>query len=106
MNLLEKRLELITNCLSIATLESQKVCTEIAQANEYGYDVDSLDHEQLDALQTAQQNLQKSLSTLDEILTESADENVDPPDVGDSIHDGRDFDEPYATEPEDRIYEI
>lgn len=28
------------------------------------------------------------------------------PDIDDGIHDGRDFDEPYATETEDRIYGI
>ena len=103
MNLLEKRLELITNCLSIAALEAQKVNTEITQANEHGYDVDSLDREQLRSLHTAQQEIQKSLSTLDEILTESADEDVEPPGVDDGTHDGRDFDEPYATELEDRV---
>ena len=105
MNLLEKRLELITNCLSIAALESQKVCTEITQANEHGYDVDTLDQEQLDTLQTARQNLQESLSILDDVLTESADDTTEP-EVDDGIYDGRDFDEPYATEPEDRIYGI
>ena len=68
MNLLEKRLELITNCLSIAALESQKVCTEIANANEYGLDVDTLDHEQLDALQTARKETANALSTLDQVF--------------------------------------
>ena len=33
-------------------------------------------------------------------------EAIEPSDVDDGIHDGRDFDEPYATEPEDRIYGI
>ena len=69
MNLLEKRLELITNCLSVAALESQKVCTEIANANEYGLDVDTLDTEQLSALQTARKEIANSLSTLDQVLT-------------------------------------
>ena len=33
-------------------------------------------------------------------------EPLESPDVDDGIHDGRDFDEPYATEPEDRAYGI
>ena len=31
---------------------------------------------------------------------------IEEPDVDDGIHDGRDFDEPYATEPEDRVFGI
>ena len=31
------------------------------------------------------------------------DYTINPPDVDDGIHDGRDFDEPYATELEDRV---
>ena len=73
MNLLEKRLECITNSLSIAALKAQTVETEIALANECGFDVDTLDQEQLDALKTARQNLSKSTETLDEILNDHTD---------------------------------
>ena len=34
---------------------------------------------------------------------ELAESGIEPPDVDDGIHDGRDFDEPYATELEDRV---
>ena len=72
MNTLEKSLEILTNSLSTAALESQKVCTEITLANEHGF-VDLLDRGQRDALQTARKEISNSLSTLDGILKAHTD---------------------------------
>ena len=72
MNTLEKSLEILTNSLSIAALESEKVNTEIALANEHGF-IDSLDRGQIDALQTARKEIANALSTLDGILKAHAD---------------------------------
>ena len=117
MNLLEKRLEIITNCQSIAALESQKVCTEIANANEYGLDVDTLDQEQFDALQTARKETANALSTLDQVLkgetepeaqadkiSEARGRLGDLSRVVEKMGDGEDLE--IITERIDEIYEI
>ena len=48
----------------------------------------------------------ESFKLVAEHHVEVDDYHLETPDVNDGINDGRDFDEPYATEPEDRVYGI